>query len=464
MAKMKKALKPANKTLDNFNTKIRDERLETILNSIADGVFTVDKNWKITFFNRAAEEITGITSEEAVGSLCHTIFRANICESGCALRETLKTRKQIINKEIRIICPDGTKKPISISTAVLYDMKNQVLGGVETFRDLSEVHMLRQNLIDRNTFTEIVSRNHEMRKIFSILPDVALSDATVLITGSSGTGKELIARSIHKLSNRKDHPLITVNCGAIPDTLLESELFGYKAGAFTDAKKDKLGKFALAKGGTIFLDEIGDVTPALQTRLLRVIQEKEYEPLGDIKTYKTKARIVAATNKDLEYLIKNNSFREDLYYRLSVVEFKLPALKDRKEDIPLLSDYFIKNLRELKKKQITVLSDEALALLLTYDFPGNIRELENIIEYAFILCPEGVILPQHLPSKLINSQKVLNAINKQRANLTEIEFKAIEQTLIRNKYHRLNTAKELGIGKVTLWRKIKKHKIKIPKK
>jgi transcriptional regulator with PAS, ATPase and Fis domain len=285
----------------------------------------------------------------------------------------------------------------SISTAVLRDEERRVLGGVETFRDLTLVEALRREVEKSFTFEDIISRNQRMQEIFGILPDVALSDSTILIEGDSGTGKELMAKAIHNLSSRRAEPLIIVNCGAIPDTLLESELFGYKAGAFTGATRDKPGRFAQADGGTIFLDEIGDVSPALQVRLLRVLQDKSFQPLGGTQTQTSDVRVLAATNKDVRAMLQDGKFREDLYYRIQVFRISLPPLRERIEDIPLLAQHFVDRLNRLKGKDITGLSREALTSFMHYDWPGNIRELENSIEHAFILCHGGLIGLRHLP-------------------------------------------------------------------
>ena len=438
---------------------------EVILDSVADGVFTVDGQWRITSFNRAAETITGVSREFALGSRCHTVFRSSICETGCALRETLETGNNISGKAIYIVRPDGESVPISISTAALRDESGEVVGGVETFRDLSVVEELRSKLIQKSSFHDIISRSHRMKRIFSILPDIARCDSTVLIQGPSGSGKELVARAIHDLSPRRDAPLVAINCGALPDTLLESELFGYRKGAFTDARTDKPGKFALAQGGTLFLDEVGDVSPALQARLLRVLQEKVYEPLGDTRTHEADVRIVAATNKDLTALMEQGQFRQDLFYRLSVVELMLPDLASRQEDIALLADHFLHQLCLQHGKEVVGFSEEVMALLLRHRFPGNVRELKNIVEYAFVLCPGGLIQLDHLPDRLICGDEGSGAGGQAMApelNLASAEQRLITEALERNDYRRLATARELGISKTTLWRKIKKYGIKVP--
>jgi len=363
----------------------------------------------------------------------------------------LKSGKSIINKTIYIVNQKGKPLPVSISTAILRNEEGNIIGGVETFRDLREIVELRKKINKTYSFQDIISKNYKMEKIFSILPDIAESDSNVLIEGESGTGKELIARAIHNLSRRKKKPLITVNCGALPDTLLESELFGYKAGAFTDAKKDKPGRFALAEGGTIFLDEIGDISSSMQTRLLRVLQEKIYEPLGSVTPSRANVRIVAATNKNLISLVDEGKFRQDLFYRLNVMKIHIPPLSERKEDIPLLVNHFIKKFNSIKGKEIQSISDNAMSLLMKHNFPGNIRELENIIEHAFILCKGDIILAGHLPEQFISAK----AIPYEGKELKDIEKHMIYEALKRNNWNKKETAKELGIDKSTLWRKIK---------
>lgn len=435
------------------------EATDVILDSIADGVFTVDRDWRITSFNRAAEEITGVPKEEAVGQRCCDVFRASICETNCALRETLTTGQPVVNRPVYIIDASGNRVPISISTAVLKDKSGNIIGGVETFRDLSAIEELQRALEKKFTFQDIVSKNSEMLNIFDILPGIAESESTVLIEGESGTGKELIARAIHNLSPRKDHPLVTINCGALPDSLLEAELFGYKAGAFTDARKDKPGRFALAEKGTIFLDEIGDVSPALQVRLLRVIQERTYEPLGGTESVKADVRIIAASNKNLQELVKAGKFREDLYYRINVICIKLPPLRERKEDLPLLVEHFTDRFNSLKNKLIAGISPEVLSILMNYDYPGNIRELENIIEHAFVLCRSSIIGVNDLPNHLRPAKSSPEAPS---TSFDDLEAGFIKEALRKNNWNRLKTAAQLGVHKTTLWRKMKKLGIKTP--
>jgi len=430
-----------------------NDTTEIILDSIADGVFTVDRDWRITSFNHAAEEITGILKAEAVGQRCCDVFHASICESNCALRETYETRKPVVNRSVYIIDADGSKVPISISAAVLKDKNGDIVGGVETFRDLSAIEELRRELDKRYSFQDIISKNAEMQKIFDILPSIAQSDSTVLIEGESGTGKELIARAIHNLSHRKSGPIVAVNCAALPDALLESEFFGYKAGAFTDARKDKPGRIAMAEAGTIFLDEIADISPALQVRLLRFIQERTFEPLGATESVQADVRIVAATNRDIDKLVKSGEFREDLFYRIGVIRIKLPPLRERKEDVPMLIEHSIRRFRNLKKKPITGISPSALAVLMSHDYAGNIRELENIIEHAFVLCRGTIINIEDLPENIRPGKPSTLA---ELTSMDDLETAYIREALKRNGWNRKKTAQELGMHKTTLWRKMKK--------
>jgi PAS domain S-box-containing protein len=439
---------------------MQNNQQNVILDSITEGVFTIDLDWRITSLNRAAEEIIGISSQKALGHKCKDILRADLCETDCALRSTMETGKPVINKPVHIINAQGRRKAVSISTALLKDKNGKVIGGVETFRDMTVVEQLRKELQHSYTFEDIISCDHKMQDLFSILPNIAESSTTVLVVGESGTGKELFARAIHNISPRKKKPFVAVSCGALPDTLLESELFGYKAGAFTDAKKDKAGRFALAEGGTIFLDEIGDVSAAVQVRLLRVLQERTFEPLGSVSSVKADVRVIAATNKDLDKLVKDGSFREDLYYRINVLQLQLPPLRDRKKDIPLLVDHFISRFNHLHNKNITGITDEVLTTFVSYNWPGNIRELENVIEHCFVLCQSEIIERRHLPTSIWPSSGAEEVATETAITLKEMEAVLVKQALQRNKGNKTAAAMELGIDKSTLFRKIKALNIK----
>ena len=430
-----------------------------ILDSIEEGVFTVDFDWRITSFNRAAEKITGVARQEAIGQPCSEVFNASVCETDCVLRKVIKSNTPIMNMPINITRADGKRTPISVNGAILMDHRGCMIGGVETFRDLTVVNKLRRQLGRQHFFETMVSKNQKMQRLFSSLPQIAESNCTVLIEGATGTGKELLARAIHYNSPKKKGPFVAVNCGALPDTLIESELFGYKTGAFTDAKKDKPGRFARAQDGTIFLDEIGDISQASQIRLLRVLEEKAYEPLGSVKTASTNARVVVATRRKLAEMVEENKFREDLYFRINVIKLTLPTLSERKEDIPLLVYHFIERFNNEKGKKIQGLTQDAMAVMVLHDWPGNIRELENAIEHAFVLCNEELIHLYHLPDELWPQDDV--ALITTRLTLREIEKRAIIQALQRNNWKKASTARELGVHKNTLRRKIIRHGIEM---
>ncbi len=434
-----------------------DRLSQVILDSIADGVFTVDRDWQITFFNRGAEKITGIPREEALGRRCCEVFRANICENACALHQTLQTGKPVVNKSIFIVNADGERIPVSISTALLRDEDGEPIGGVETFRDLSVVEELRKELSGQWGFADMIGKSRAMRQVFEVLPQIAESECTVLIEGESGTGKELVARAIHDLSPRANGPLVSVNCASLPETLLASELFGHVAGAFTDARTDKPGRFARAEGGTLFLDEIGDIPPALQVQLLRVLQEKEYEPLGGTRPVKADVRVLAATNRDLGELVEQGVFRRDLYYRIHVIAIKLPALRDRREDIPLLVDHFIERFNRVHDRRIRGVSDDVMEFLMHKDFKGNVRELENIIEHAFVLCRDDMIRVEHLPPDARSAHE--ESAGPVSGTLADQEKRQILSVLERHDWNRTEAARELGIHKTTLWRKLKRYNL-----
>ena len=445
-------------------TRVAPTPTEAVLESISDGVFTVDMDWRITSFNRAAEQITGIPRAEALGQRCSEVFRSSMCEAECALGRTLKTGKPIIGRAGFIVDAEGRRIPISVSTAVLRDARGRVAGGAETFRDMSEIEALRQELAGRVRLGDLSSRSPLMQRVFDILPAIAASASTVLIAGETGTGKELVARTIHSLSPRRDGPFVAVNCAALPDTLLESELFGYKAGAFTGAAADKPGRFALAAGGTLLLDEIGEVKPPLQVKLLRALQERMYEPLGSTSAEPCDARIIAATNRDLAAEVRAGAFREDLYYRINVVRVELPPLRRRKEDLPLLIEHFVARFNRLQGKSVAGVTAEALSLMMAHDWPGNVRELENAIERAFVLCGEGPIALEHLPEELTCRGADLGPAGSMRAARDSLDAHAIGAALARHGGNRLAAARALGIHKSTLFRKLRALRIEVPER
>jgi PAS domain S-box-containing protein len=425
-----------------------------IFESISDGVFTVDRDCRITSFNCAAERISGFRREEATGQYCFDVFRSDVCQTHCALRNTLADGRPIQDTRVTIISRDGRKVPISVSTTMLRDAHGQFVGAVEFFRDLSAIEDLRHQLDDAQQLGRLVSGNAQMQKLFSLLPQIAKSECNVLIQGPSGSGKELVAEAIHNFSPRKNGRYVRINCAALPENLLESELFGYTKGAFTDAKRDKPGHFLLAQGGTLLLDEVAEMPVSLQSKLLRVLNNGEFQPLGSTRTLRTDARILSSTNRDLAGMIRRGEFREDLYYRINVVNVRVPPLCERLEDLPLLIDHFIQRLRRKRGKAIEGVSPEVLQRLRGYSFPGNIRELENAMEHAFVLCNEHTLQVAHLPEHIREATE-----HSSRRLPADSEEAIIRQALARNNGNKAKAARDLGIDRTTLWRKMRRLRV-----
>jgi PAS domain S-box-containing protein len=436
-------------------------RLQAILNSIGDGVFTVDTNFRITNFNPAAERITGFGREEVIGKSCHTVFRSQFCGKGCPLRRTIETGENVSDFEMEIVNSEGELIPVYVNTALLIDDEGEIIGGVETFRDLSLLKDLRRELREVYSFSNIIAKNAKMQEIFNLIKMVSQTPSTVLIQGETGTGKDLIARAIHHNSARRDGPFVKVSCAALPETLLESELFGHKRGAFTGAVKDKPGRFSLASGGTIFLDEVAEIPVGVQAKLLRVLEEHEFEPLGSTSPVKVDVRVIAATNRNLGEAIGEGKFREDLYYRLNVLTVSLPPLRERSDDIPLLIGHFIEKYNRRMHKRIGTVSQNVMDVLLDYPWPGNVRQLEHAIEHAFIHCNGNIIETAHLPREIRTEEReaVQELLGRPRS-LEDVEKDAIVTSLKVNGWDRGLTARALKISRTTLWRKMKKYGIR----
>ncbi|MFH1844142.1 MAG: sigma 54-interacting transcriptional regulator [bacterium] len=442
-----------------------DPRFSSIIfENIPHGIFTVDEHGHITSFNRAAESITGWTRDEVIGEICSDVFHSDHCENSCFLRQSMEHGEQHRDQEVTITRRDGHKLQVSISTANLADSQGRIRGGVEMFRDLSLLVALRREIQSNYTCDDIISKSSAMQPVREMVRLVAKSSSTVLIDGEQGTGKELIARAIHNLGPRRDQPFVAVNCGALPESLAESELFGHMKGAFTDASKDKPGRFILAEGGTLFLDEVGEISPAMQVKLLRVLQERECTPLGAVAPVKVDVRILAATNRDLSSEVGHGHFRQDLFFRLNVVRINLPPLRVRTEDIPLLVNHFIKKFNALQGRRLTGISERALTLLMHYDYPGNVRELENAVEHAFVICGGAIIeaedLPPHIRGEQIQPRVDPGPTPAAGVNpLQNAEAAVIREALHKHGGNRTRAAEELGISRNTLWRKMKRHTI-----
>ena len=428
--------------------------LKTILNSVADGVFIVDCDMRITSFNRAAQEITGFSDHDAVGRYCHEIFRANVCYDACPVKEALEGECSVSNRDFNILTKDNRLVPISASASVLYDEQGNVIGAVETFRDQSLIHALKREITDRFTFKDMVSRNPAMRRMFDVLPGIASSEATVLLRGESGTGKDVFARVLHDMSRRNSAPFESLNCGSLPEDLLEAELFGVKV---DDGRgvSPRVGRLDLARGGTLFLDEIAKLPLALQAKLQWVLEGREYQPVGSREPQTADVRFVASSRRDLEALAEKGEFRRDLLHRINVVTLELPPLRERKEDIPLLIDIFLERFNRTYGKKIRGVNTEALQLLMHYHYPGNVRELLNIVEQALMLCRDREIGIQHLPANLVANRTVLNATGKFKERRPSRE--ELEALLEQFNGNRTRVAEVFGVDRTTLWRWMKRH-------
>jgi PAS domain S-box-containing protein len=435
------------------------ERFEAVIASISDGVFTVDTSWRISCFNRAAEQITGYRRSEVMGRFCFDVLRSDLCRDACPVRYTVETGTPVTGLVVYITDKSDNKVPVSVSTAVFRNKRGELIGGVETFRDLRQIEDLKKQIKKSYSSEDIVSKSPRMRRVIEMLPTVAESQSTILLSGESGTGKELFARAIHNLSGRKDYPFVAVNCASFPETLIESELFGYERGAFTGAERSKPGRFARAEKGTLFLDEVGDLPPSTQAKLLRVLQEKTYEPLGGSRTLRTNARIVAAADRDLASMVAQGTFRRALYYRIRVIELSLPPLRERLEDVLPLVRHFIERLSNLHDKPIEGLTPEALHILMNHDYPGNVRELENIVEHGFVLSGGPLIGLEHLPEWLVK----LREREAPAQTLEDCERRVIRSVLDSHGWNRLAAARALGVHKSTLFRKLHRLGIHPPK-
>jgi len=436
-----------------------DRRLKSILDHLDIGVLTVDRGGHVTLFNSTIESITGFTRSDVLGKSCSKLFGKASSRDLLQFKETIADGRPRSSTDGVIKSRQGQLIPMRANYMALKNENGAVVGGLATITDLSLKYQFNSEIKGRYTYYDMVGKDPAIQKIFEIVPVVASSDATILIEGPTGTGKDLLAKVIHNVSTRADRPLVKVNCAALPDNLLESEMFGYVKGAFTGAEKDKPGRFQEADGGSIFLDEIGDMPLALQAKLLRVLEDKEFYPLGSQKTSKVDVRIISATNQNLGRLVRKKRFREDLFYRLNVMRLELPPLKARKADIPLLISHILKRLSATRDTCADRFSNDAMDVLLNYDYPGNIRELENIIEHALIVCRDQVIEIEHLPLAFQRGIAAPMPATESRSFEKKIELSErslILELLQKHNWNKGKTAAALKINRTTLWRKMKK--------
>ena len=445
--------------LETKTLELIDQRnkLDAIFNSNIEGTFTIDNEWNVTSFNNSAEKITGYKRSEAVGRKCWEIFKSPLCRNGCHMEQTISKGKPTIGNELEITNKHGMPVPIRVNSSILLNNKQERTGAVETFIDISEIRNLSEHLREKFRYDNIIGKSKEMERVFTLLDSVSQTDSTVLITGESGTGKELVARAIHLNSLRRNGPFVALNCSAFAESLIESELFGHEKGAFTGAIKTKIGKFELAQNGTLFLDEIGDISLPVQTKLLRVLETRQFERVGGNRSIKINARIIVATNKSLQDEIEVGKFRKDLFYRINVVNIHLPSLRERTDDLPLLVTHFITHFNERFSRKVNRFSPDAYNILAKYEWPGNVRELENVIEHSFVLCGNEVIGTECLPERISVSDRSVHTTNP--STIKEAEKTVIINTLKQYNGSRIKAAAELGIHPLTLWRKMKKLRI-----
>ncbi len=453
-----------------------------IIDSIPVGVAILDMNLRVQAMNRSLEAMTGFDREEALGVSCPHILRSNLCPQKCPAKQAVES-DQAIHIEGNIINRARQKIPVRIHVAVLKDGEGQPTGVIETIEDISLVRDLDRKVNISHDFSDLVGHSPKMQKLFDILPVISQTDSSVLITGETGTGKDLVASVIHRLSPRVQGPFIKINCGALPETLLESELFGHTRGAFTGAVRDKPGRFQLADNGTVYLTEIGDLPLSLQVKLLTFLDDKEIIPLGGTRSVKADVRLIAATHRDLETMVREGSFRQDLLFRLNVVRLEVPPLRERAGDMRLLMEYFLNQFNKQFQKKISGFDPKTIEILTRYTYPGNVRELMNIVEYGANVCHQGSIQPEHLPDYLMGpwednlradfSTGVVETTGvfspqaartgegsaTQKLDWREMERRMISEALLQTRGNRTKAAKLLGWGRSTLWRKMKQHKL-----
>ena len=431
-----------------------------LFETLPEGVFSIDHKFRITSFNQSAERITGYSRDDVLGRQCWDIFQSNRCRQNCPLERALDSGETRMDQEVTTFRASGERQTLLVNVNVMRDDQGVLLGAVETFRS---VNLEDVNLIGASVWNQevngIIGKSKAMQAVMNRLVDVAVSEANVLISGESGTGKELIARAIHQLSGYRRGPLVAVNCASLAESLLESELFGHEKGAFTGADQVKRGRFELAGGGTLFLDEIGEMKPALQVKLLRVIEHKVFERVGGVTPIPLKARIVSATNQNLKKALDEGRFREDLYYRLRTVPLELPPLRERPEDIALLIQHFIEKFNLKYKKNVRSVDPKAVQQLSRYHWPGNVRELERCLEHAFVFVKGPVIFAHYFPEL---DNEMAPAIDWEPIHKTPGGKKAVlnrnslRKALDRCDWNRQAAASLLGISRTSMWRHMKK--------
>ena len=446
-----------------------DRYWKTVVNTIQDGIMIVDTHGRIISINKAFEFITGYSKDDLIGKTCD-VLNCNLFEAArdkkgdhwCVLFDT----GTMDRRKCTLIKKNGALIHALKNASLLHDAKGKVIGAVETIADISEliekdnqIAAFRRELRSKDGFHGIIGVSHAMRQVFDLIENAAQSDAPVIICGESGTGKELVSKAIHEISGRKKGPFVKVNCAALTESLLESELFGHVKGAFTGAYQNREGRFEKAHSGNIFLDEIGDLPLSTQVKLLRVIEEKLIERVGDSQSIPVDVRIISATNRNLTKLVDEGVIRKDFYFRINVIPINLPPLRERSEDIPLLAEFFFRKNQLKSGKNIQGINNDTMDALVNYWWPGNVRELRGAFEYAFVTCQEAMIQPHHLPQNIIHKKKSLKAAQISSLNREDIKKIELIETLKRTNGNQSEAARILGVTRVTIWNRMKRFNI-----
>jgi two-component system response regulator HydG len=429
-----------------------------LLGSVRDGVFIVDRNWKVIAMNAVAERLTGYALGDWRDRLCRNLFRTDSCGEKCPMFTALEQGAPVLDRRVVLTCKDGQPMDTLVNCMEFKDERGESAGGVVVLRSISVSNRLPELLQGEDQFEGIVGRDRSMLELYEQIQQVADLDSTVLITGESGTGKELVANALVHRSKRRDKPFIKVNCGVLSEHLLESELFGHVRGAFTGAYADHPGRFELADAGTLLLDEIGEASPGVQLKLLRVLQEREFERVGGTETIRIDVRVIAATNRDLRQLIPVGKFREDLFYRLSAVPIELPPLRSRGNDVLLLVQHLFDKLKQKTGFGKAQLSDEAIERLIHYPWPGNVRQLENALEYSLIRARGGVIMLNHLPAEMREQFPAAGVAMEDEHSERARLLRALHEA----QWNRQRASERLGISRTTLWRLMRRHRMQEP--
>jgi len=423
------------------------ENLERILDTLTEGIIANDRERRILFFNQAAEKITGYRREDILGKDCHEVFGEPFCGGHCSFQRDSPENPDQLSYPLNILSRNGEPRRVEMSVNGMKDSTGRLVGAIASFRDVTDLIGLRLRLGDLKNFAGIIGQDPKMLQIYRQIRDLSTNDYPVCITGETGTGKELVANAVHNESRRGGRPFVPVNCGALPEGLLESELFGHVKGAFTGAVRDKKGRFELANRGTLFLDEVSDLPKLVQAKLLRVLQEKTFERVGGEKSVSVDVRLISATNRALKQQVEKGHFRDDLYYRINVVPIHLPPLRKRKDDIPLLSEHFLHQAMEEGQKTVG-LSEEALALMIDYLWPGNVRELQSAIRFALVKSRGRLIQPGHLPLELPEWKSHRSSPGPSR----KLDLESVRAVLAETGGNKAKAARLLGVGRATLYR------------